>query len=132
VNGELSKKFVDVSLTLHDNFSQLSLNNFQTKTVTMGLNTGTMLPVFTLSGTWGSKVHLTDEEILTLIDELFTPAQEHFAKEDVIVELKYLSDKHSVNFSIFEKKPVIIIAQQPLKQPDDRGSTSGKRPGIGS
>jgi len=56
---------------------EFSLNNTQTKTLTMGLNTGTMLPVFTLSGTWGSKVHLTDEEILTLIDEFFTPAQEH-------------------------------------------------------
>jgi len=53
----------------------------------MGLNTGIMLPVFTLCGTWGSKVHLTHEEILTLIGDFFTPTQEHFAKEDVTVEL---------------------------------------------
>jgi len=85
----------------------------------MGLNAGTLLPVFTLSGTWGSKVHLTDEEILTLIGDFSAPAQEYFAKEDVIVELKHLSNKHNVIFSIFEKKPVIIIAQRPLKQPDD-------------
>jgi len=63
-------------------------------------------------------VHLIDEVILTLIGDFFIPAEEHFVKEDVTVELKHLSDKHNVIFSTFEKKPVIIIAQRPLKQPD--------------
>jgi len=60
-------------------------------------------------------VHLTDEEILTLIDDFFKPAQEHVAKEDAIVKLKHLSDKHNVIFSIFENKHVIIIGRRSLK-----------------
>jgi len=55
------------------------LNASRTKTLTMGLDVDTLQPIITLSGSKGQEVHLTAAEVLHLLDDFSTQAQEHLS-----------------------------------------------------
>jgi len=100
------------------------LNASKTKTLTMGLDVNTLQPIITLSGSKGHEVHLTAAEVLRLLGDFSTRAQEHLSQyPDLVPQLpvtEHLSDDHNIVFGWFNIQPIIIIAKRPKDEQQDQ------------
>ena len=100
------------------------LNISKTKTLTMGLDVITLQAIITLSGSKGHEVHLTPAEVLRLLDDFSTRAQEHLNQYPGFIPpfpvTEHLSDDHNIIFGWFNMQPVIIIAARPKEEPQDQ------------
>jgi len=69
----------------------------------MGFDANTLETIITLSGSRGQEVHLTAAEVLRMLDDYSTPAQEHrtqwFQTELPVTE--HLSNDHDIVFGWF-------------------------------
>ena len=90
----------------------------------MGLDVNTLKTIITLSGSKGQEVHLTAAEVLRLLGDFSTRAQEHLSQyPDFVPPLcvtEHLSDDHNIVFDWFNIQPVITIARRSEDKAQDQ------------